>query len=338
MTENGEAVVSASVYLFSDTGSYLGVSQKTDDSGTASFTIPEKAYKFRVDYNGTRYWSDIATILPHEETTIELQLEVLAMNETNNPMPKRYDGEPPRKTVMLASVGTVPGLFAASSQIGEERVYYFINDHLGTPVMMIDEDKNVVLEADYLPFGKAIINTASIDNNFRLPGQVYDSETGLHYNWHRYYDPAIGRYLRADPIGLAGMDPNLYGCVSNNPVNLADPWGLDPFSGIKQPMRVPAFRKEVSAYCNIAELSINNTMDTLNSSVEIGMQDSNMVIDQAVQLIAVKLTDSYISPVTGWVLRKVNFLLGIFEPFPKEAEAPTLQETEHNSSCKQCIK
>ena len=56
-------------------------------------------------------------------------------------------------------------------------------------------------------------------------GQYYDSETGLHYNYHRYYDPKLGRYLRADPIGLAGgINPYVY--AYNNSINLIDPYGL----------------------------------------------------------------------------------------------------------------
>ncbi len=59
------------------------------------------------------------------------------------------------------------------------------------------------------------------------PGQYEDSETGLYYNWHRYYDPETGRYLMPDPIGLAGgINPFLY--AESNPINLIDPEGLSP--------------------------------------------------------------------------------------------------------------
>jgi RHS repeat-associated protein len=58
-----------------------------------------------------------------------------------------------------------------------------------------------------------------------LPGQYYDEETGLHYNWNRYYDPSTGRYITPDPIGLAG-GLNLFSYVQNNPINRIDPRGL----------------------------------------------------------------------------------------------------------------
>jgi RHS repeat-associated protein len=66
----------------------------------------------------------------------------------------------------------------------------------------------------------------TVVNNLRFPGQYYDAETGLHYNFHRYYDPVTGRYTQADPIGFLGGDLNLYGYVGNNPVNRIDTSGL----------------------------------------------------------------------------------------------------------------
>ena len=66
--------------------------------------------------------------------------------------------------------------------------------------MMTDAGKAEVWKATYLPFGGVhqITGTASLDA--RLPGQWFNLETGLHYNWHRSYDPTLGRYTQADPL------------------------------------------------------------------------------------------------------------------------------------------
>ena len=53
-----------------------------------------------------------------------------------------------------------------------------------------------------------------------------DFPTGLIYMRNRWYDPALGRFIGRDPIGLAG-GPNLYAYVSNNPINSSDPFGLE---------------------------------------------------------------------------------------------------------------
>jgi len=67
-----------------------------------------------------------------------------------------------------------------------------------------------------------------------LPGQYYDQETGLHYNYFRYYESSTGRYLTSDPIGLVS-DLNTYAYVANNPVLWIDPLGLKTFT-CKKPL------------------------------------------------------------------------------------------------------
>ncbi|MBT8438435.1 MAG: RHS repeat-associated core domain-containing protein, partial [Gammaproteobacteria bacterium] len=56
--------------------------------------------------------------------------------------------------------------------------------------------------------------------------QYYDVETGLHYNYFRYYDPSTGRYMTSDPVGLSG-GLNTYSYALNNPLYWSDPLGLD---------------------------------------------------------------------------------------------------------------
>jgi RHS repeat-associated protein len=105
-------------------------------------------------------------------------------------------------------------------------IYSFLNDRLGTPQMLADSTNTVVWEGIYKPFGDAEVNpNSSVVNNFRFAGQYYDSESGLHYNWHRYYNPLTGRYMTPDPIGLVG-GINLFLYANNDPINWTDPLGL----------------------------------------------------------------------------------------------------------------
>jgi RHS repeat-associated protein len=129
-------------------------------------------------------------------------------------------------------------------------------DHLGTPQAITDERQRVVWLAHYDAFGRATAqglprsevtaqnrsNRSSerswigsahaagnsdkpFEFNLRFAGQYEDSETGWHYNWHRFYDPESGRYLTPDPIGLRGGD-NAFGYAAGDPFGAVDPNGL----------------------------------------------------------------------------------------------------------------
>ena len=107
--------------------------------------------------------------------------------------------------------------------------YFYQNDHLGTPQKLTAQNGMVAWSASYSAFGEATVDTEFITNNLRFPGQYYDEETGLHYNFQRYYDPEIGRYISVDPIGFLGGS-HLFIYSKNNPLKLYDTSGLYPCS------------------------------------------------------------------------------------------------------------
>ncbi|MBI3014627.1 MAG: RHS domain-containing protein [Candidatus Tectomicrobia bacterium] len=123
------------------------------------------------------------------------------------------------------------GSILAQTIIGQaapsEVLLYVHTDHLGTPVMMTDEQGQTVWEVDMEPFGETTITAQpGVTLNLRFPGQYFDEETGLDYNYFRDYDPSTGRYVEPDPIGIQqGANP-LYSYVDNNPMNWIDLLGL----------------------------------------------------------------------------------------------------------------
>jgi RHS repeat-associated protein len=80
-------------------------------------------------------------------------------------------------------------------------------------------------EGVYRAFGEIKSETGSWEQRLRFPGQYYDQENNNYYNYFRDYDPAIGRYIQSDPLGLHG-GLNLYPYVYSNPLNFYDPYGL----------------------------------------------------------------------------------------------------------------
>ena len=113
------------------------------------------------------------------------------------------------------------------SIITNSTLNFIHTDHLGTPQQISDASQAIVWKADYSPFGEATMTTELITNNLRFAGQYYDEETGLHYNYFRYYDPSLGRYVQSDSFGLLG-GINTYSYGLQNPLNNTDKFGLCP--------------------------------------------------------------------------------------------------------------
>ena len=79
----------------------------------------------------------------------------------------------------------------------------------------------MVWQGNYDPFGACTETVNLVEQNIRFPGQYFDQETGLYYNYFRTYDPGTGRYVESDSIGLEGGN-NTYLYGNGNPVKFVD--------------------------------------------------------------------------------------------------------------------
>jgi RHS repeat-associated protein len=136
----------------------------------------------------------------------------------------------------------LPGSYLPEQMADSTGTYTVHSDHLQTPTVLSNSQGTTVWSMQHVAFGQAWINNdpdgdgIAVEFNQRFPGQYYDQETGLNYNYFRDYDPAIGRYIQSDPIGLRG-GLNTYAYVGNNPLKYIDPLGLwsvsvDLYSGV----------------------------------------------------------------------------------------------------------
>jgi len=111
-------------------------------------------------------------------------------------------------------------------------------DHLGRPVRLTDATRATVWSAAYDPFGQPWQVTGTVEQNLRFPGQYFLIETGLAYNWHRFYDPATGRYTQPDPLRFVDGS-SVYGYAQSSPLSLIDALGLSSGSGDGLPRSTP---------------------------------------------------------------------------------------------------
>jgi RHS repeat-associated protein len=212
-------------YLYDVTGRLRQISEKNKAIARYAYNARgERVSKTVINANGiarTTYFLYQDNQLDAEaDETGRIMAQYLYFNHM--PLAKLEYGKTRAGTGLLAILKRWLGLHDKST---DSQFYAIHTDHLGTPQLVTDAQQQPVWQANYTAFGNANVSTGKITLNLRLPGQYFDDETGHHYNYFRYYDPHVGRYLTSDPIGLDG-GMNTYNYVGGNPISLIDSFGL----------------------------------------------------------------------------------------------------------------
>jgi RHS repeat-associated protein len=134
--------------------------------------------------------------LPSTEMHNDTPAEAMGLDAANDNVPDL--------PLMVINVSATPTLFHIHA------------DHLGRPIRMTDAAKATVWQATWKPWGEPHTITGTQAQNLRFPGQYFQIETGLAYNWHRHYDPVTGRYTQPDPLGFVD-GPSVYAYARSSP-------------------------------------------------------------------------------------------------------------------------
>ncbi len=151
----------------------------------------------------------------------------------------RADGNAARQVQWVYEPGSFRPLAQWEAGEQEERLHYIVTDVAGTARELCSEAGDIIWRGEQRLWGnhrtdvipqplRRFLGDAANEETYcelRYQGQIYDQETGLYYNRHRYFDPELGQYISPDPIGFAGgLRPQGY---VHNPLEWVDPLGLD---------------------------------------------------------------------------------------------------------------
>ncbi len=198
--------------------------------------------------------------------------------------------------------------------IGAARALYFIHvDHLNTPRLIADSMQKTVWRWDQQePFGNNPVSedpdVDSIAFSFpqRFPGQYYDAETLLHYNYFRDYDASLGRYVQSDPIGLVG-GLNTYGYVGGMPISFADPTGEIFFVPVVLAGILAGGSAATTTTMTVVTVSaIGATVGAITGAVQAG-QSLGWCTETAPQIVASAAAGFAIGGVSGIVTAPLGF-------------------------------
>lgn len=136
--------------------------------------------------------------------------KIIAESDSNTGVQTKYIYLGNQKIAMIKKEG------------GEEKIYYFVNNQQGTPVLILDAQGKIIQRIQTDEYGNIERLAGKFPNEVNFTGKKLDRESGLYYFKGRYYDPVTGRFMTKDPVSQT-LNPYLF--AGNNPLVFSDPDG-----------------------------------------------------------------------------------------------------------------
>ncbi|MFD7653970.1 DUF6531 domain-containing protein [Actinosynnema sp. NPDC059797] len=198
------------------------------DDRLVSVTAPEgERWQYRYDPLGRRVAKERLNAGDDVVERIDFAWDhaVLAEQTDSTGLTTTWDWEP--GTFRPVSQAERRSLRDAPQEWVDEQFHGIVTDLIGTPHELVGANGQVVWHQRASLWGAEASGSNTITHTpLRFPGQYFDEESRLNYNYHRFYDPDTNRYTSPDPLGLAASpDPHAY---VTNPTFWIDPLGLAP--------------------------------------------------------------------------------------------------------------
>ncbi len=183
-----------------------------------------------------------------------------------------YDGS----NVLQARYTHGPGIDEPIAVTKGASTYFYHQDGLGSVTDLTDVAGAMAKSYSYEAYGTILESPGIVEQPYTYTGREFDAESGLYYYRARYYDPATGRFLQKDHLGIT-EGKNLYPYVDNNPIRYADPSGL---LRVPDPGKVWAYVR-CMAGCLGRALAVggpygNGATDPLNLLINPGTTSQNI--------------------------------------------------------------
>lgn len=213
---------------------YDNAGNTTSDSAgyTASYDLPGQLAVLARGGVTARYSYDTERRRIRKFTSAGPQSTVIFVYDRQGQLLGEYDaqGRAIREYVWLDDVPVAVFMPDPSDAASAPLVSFIHTDHLNTPRMVVDREGRPRWSWMAEPFGTTapLTNPAGLGEftfKLRFPGQYADEESGLFYNWNRYYRKEGGDYTQSDPIGLGGGSLSTYTYGDGNPLTHIDPDG-----------------------------------------------------------------------------------------------------------------